>query len=96
MNKYVLLSCGFETPTPETTKAWMDWFGSVGEHIVDSGNPFRIGREVTRTGSTELPRDATSITGYCIVNAESIDEAEKLLEGCPIIHSMRIYEAASM
>jgi hypothetical protein len=35
-------------------------------------------------------------TAYCIVNAESIEDAEKLLDGCPIIDSVRIYEGVTM
>jgi hypothetical protein len=96
MKKYVYLMYGFEEPTQEVIKAWMDWFAAVGGSMVDSGNPFGMGREVTKTGSRDLPREPTSITGYCIMNAESIDDAQKLLEDCPIIHSVRIYEAASM
>ena len=96
MKKYVFLMYGFETPTPEVKKAWMDWFSAVGDHMVDSGNPFSMGREVTKTGNRDLPLEPTSLTGYCIMNAESIDDAQKLLEECPIIHSVRIYEAATM
>jgi hypothetical protein len=96
MKKFVFLMYGFETPTAEVKKAWMDWFTDIGDHIVDSGNPFSMGREVTKTGTRDLPLEPTSLTGYCIINAESLDHAEKLLEGCPIIHSVRIYEAASM
>ena len=96
MKKYMFLNYGYETPTPEIIKAWMDWFAEIGDHIVDSGNPFKMGREVTKTGSRDLPLEPKSIAGYCIVNAESIDDAEKLLENCPIIHAVRIYEAASM
>ena len=96
MKKFVILNYGFETPTPEIMKAWMDWFAAVGPHMVDSGNPFSMGREITKDGSRDLPLEPTSITGYCIVNAESLDDAQKLLEGCPIIDSVRIYEAASM
>ena len=96
MKKYMFLNYGFEEPTPEVVQAWMAWFAGVGDRMVDSGNPFSAGREVTGSGGRDLPREADSITGYCIVNAQSIDDAEKLLEGCPIIHSVRIYEAASM
>lgn len=96
MKKFMLLNYGFEQPTPEVIEAWRKWFAAVGEHLVDGGNPFSSGREVTKEGSRDLPREATSLTGYCIVNAPDLDAAEKLLEGCPIIHSVRIYEAASM
>jgi hypothetical protein len=33
---------------------------------------------------------------YLIINADSIDEAEKIAQSCPIITSVRVYEAMSM
>lgn len=96
MKKFVFMSVGFETPTPEIQKAWADWFASVGDKIVDSGSPLGAGREVTKTGTKELPVGLDSITGYTIINAESLDEAEKIAKTCPIITSMRVYEARSM
>jgi hypothetical protein len=43
-----------------------------------------------------LPLGPQSITGYTIVNANNIDEAEKLLANCPIITSVLVYEALPM
>jgi hypothetical protein len=37
-----------------------------------------------------------SLTGYSVNNADSIDEAEKIAQGCPIINGVRVYEAMSM
>jgi hypothetical protein len=96
MKKFVLMSVGFETPTPEIQKAWGNWFASIASKIVDSGSPLGAGREVTKTGTKELPRGLDSITGYTIINAESMDEAEEIASTCPIITGMRIYEAMSM
>ena len=36
------------------------------------------------------------LTGYCIINADSLEEAESLVRGMPIIESVRVYEAHSM
>jgi len=36
------------------------------------------------------------LTGYCILNAESLEEAETLVRDMPIIESVRVYEAHSM
>jgi len=33
-----------------------------------------------------------SITGYSIINADSIDEAEKIAQDNPFIASIRVYE----
>jgi len=39
-----------------------------------------------------LPWTMDSITGYNIIEAESLDEAEKLAQQNPFIASIRIYE----
>lgn len=96
MKKYVFLYYGWGEPTQATMDAWMTWFAEIGESIVDSGNPFGPGREVTPTGARDLPTGADAVTGYTIVNADSIEDAEKLLANCPIITGVRIYEAMAM
>ncbi|OGO26447.1 MAG: hypothetical protein A2W33_10645 [Chloroflexi bacterium RBG_16_52_11] len=96
MKKFVFLYYGYETPTQEIKDAWSKWFASIGDRIVDSGSPFGPGREITHTGTKELSHDMGAVTGYSIVNADNIDDAEKLLKGCPIITSARVYEAMSM
>jgi hypothetical protein len=97
LSKFVFLYKGlWPDPTPEITDAWSSWFAEIGESIVDSGNPFGSGREVSDNGSTDLPPGPQSITGYTIVNANDIDEAEKLLANCPIVTSVMVYEAKAM
>jgi hypothetical protein len=51
---------------------------------------------VTESGTRDLPLEPDSTVGYTIIEAESMDDAEKLLANCPIITSVRIYEAMSM
>ncbi len=96
MEKFVFIHVGFETPTKEIEQAWGNWFASIGDKIVDSGSPLGPGREITRTGTNELPLGTESLTGYTIINAENMDEAEKIAQTCPIITSMRVYPAMSM
>jgi uncharacterized protein YciI len=36
-----------------------------------------------------------SITGYSIINAESLDDAEKIAQDNPFIASIRVYEIMS-
>jgi hypothetical protein len=95
MSKFVFLYYGEAEPTDDLMAAWMEWFGTIGDKIVDSGNPFGHGREVTKSGSTELGHGTDAATGYSIVNAESIDHAEKLLVGCPSPR-VRVFEAMPM
>jgi hypothetical protein len=96
MKKFVFLYLGFEPPTQEIKDAWSNWFASIGDRLVDSGNPFGPGREITHNGAKQLSLDSGAITGYTIINAESMDEAEEIARGCPIITGIRVYEATSM
>ena len=96
MKKFVLLSVGYENPTQEIVDAWMKWFAAIQDSIVDGGNPFGAGMEVTSTEVIQLPHDKEAITGYTIINAESMDEAVKIAQSCPSITAMRVYEAMAM
>jgi hypothetical protein len=96
MKKFLMLAYGYEEPTPDVMQAWGAWFAKVGDRFLDSGSPLGAGLQVTTSGSTDLSGDASPITGYSILSAESLEEAEQLLEGLPIIDSVRLYEARSM
>jgi len=94
MKKFVLITIGFTQPTPEIMESWMQWFKSIEDKIVDQiglGN----GKEVTKSGITELPMDKDAITGYLVINAENIDEAIKIAQSCPMITSTKVYEVRS-
>ena len=95
MKKFVYLHFGFEKPTPEIMEAWMAWFESISDKQVDQGG-FSGGREISKTGTRDLPWDMESITGYNIIEAESLEAAEELAKGNPFISSIRIYEVRSM
>ena len=96
MKKFLMLSYGYMEPTPEVVAAWMAWFEKVGDSIVDSGNPLGHCREITNAGSRDLTPEMGAAGGYTIMSADSMDAAERLLEGCPIIDSVRLYEAVAM
>jgi hypothetical protein len=63
--------------------------------MVDQGG-FNGGREITKSGTTDLPWDMDSITGYNIIEAEDLDAAEKIAQSNPFISSIRVYELRSM
>lgn len=64
------------------------------DRIVEHGG-FRGGRELSKDGAKEMPFSADSITGYSILNADSLDEAERLAQSNPFVASIRIYEIMS-
>ncbi len=95
MKKFVLLHYGFETPTPEIMKAWGTWFESIADRAVDQGG-FSGGREISASGTKDLPMGMESITGYNMIEAESLDEAEKSAQDNPYVASIRVYEIRGM
>jgi hypothetical protein len=92
MKRFMLLHYGFEKPTPEIMAAWKEWFESVAEKSQDNGGFHGAAKEITDSGSEDLPMGMDSITGYSIINAENIDEAEKIAQDNPFIASIRVYE----
>jgi hypothetical protein len=91
MKQFVFLTYGFEKPTPEIMQAWNRWFQSIKDNIVEQYGLIN-GREISRNGAKTLPRDLAAITGVVVVNAESLEDAERMAEGNPYITSIRIYE----
>ncbi len=96
MKKFVLLHYGFEQPTPEIMEAWGKWFESIADMTVDQGGSFGAAREISSSGTKDLPMGMESITGYTIIKADSLDDAEKLAKDNPYIASIRVYEIREM
>jgi hypothetical protein len=53
------------------------------------------GREISKAGTKDLPLGLESITGFLIVSADSLDDAEKMAQSNPYITSIRVYEVMS-
>jgi hypothetical protein len=105
MTKYVFSYHGdSEMPTDqavvdEIMAAWGAWFGSLGDALVDGGNPFGASKSVASDGSV-TDGNAARLSGYSIVNADSIDAAVTMAQGCPILggdgSSITVSEAIEM
>ena len=97
MGKYVLVFKGGGMPESEEEQqqvmaAWTDWFGSLGDSVVDMGTPFGASSAVDG-GST------SGLTGYSILSADSLDDAVGKAQSCPILKSggeVEVYETISM
>lgn len=92
MKKFMLLHYGFEQPTPEIMAAWKEWFEATKDNIIDMGGHFSSGREISKDGTKDLPLESESITGFTLIQADSLDDAEKLAQSNPYIASIRVYE----
>ena len=92
MKRFMLLHFGFEKPTEEIMAAWGKWFESVAEITADQGGFHGGAREISHEGAKDLPMGLDSITGYSIINAGSLEEAEVIAQSNPFIASIRVYE----
>ena len=92
MKRFMLLHFGFEKPTPEIMATWGKWFESIADKSVENGGFHGGAREISHSGSNDLPMGDDSITGYSIINVESLEAAEKIAQDNPFIKSIRIYE----
>jgi len=98
MAKYLLAyHGGGMAATPEEQQAemaaWGQWFGSLGSAIVDPGNPVGQRRMVSGSGVAD-GGGADPVTGYTLINADSMDSAVNLAKGCPVIKSGGTVEVA--
>jgi hypothetical protein len=90
---------GAMADTPEeqqkAMEAWMNWFGSLGEAIVDAGAPFGSAASIASDG-TVTEGGAAGLTGYSVIAADDLAQAQARAKGCPVLAnngSVEVYEA---
>ena len=65
----------------EVMKPWMAWKDKIGDSLVDMGAPM-VGVYRVNSQATEA-NNGSEVTGYSIIQAESLEEAQTLLENHP-------------
>jgi hypothetical protein len=100
MANFLLLYTGGGAASPadrdKVMQEWGGWFGKLGDKIVDAGNPVaehpkNIANGSVHDGSVSTP----AVTGYSILNADSLNAAAELAKGCPVLKSggkVTVYE----
>lgn len=99
MANYVLVYKGGGMPETEAQRqevmaAWGNWYGGLGQAVVDGGNPFGPSTAVAANGTVSAGAPS-GLTGYSIVSADSLDAATAMAKGCPILAgggSIEVYE----
>jgi len=64
-------------------KAWDAWFAELGDKVVDGGNPVSAVRKIAANGS--VSEGGSTVSGYSVIKADSLDQAVKLAKGCPVL-----------
>lgn len=92
MKKFMLLYKGPATPPDATHQGWPEWFQKVGTALVAIGSPMS-NRAVVPSGG-----QITDLNGYSIIQAETIDDAVRLVQDHPYLaqggndYSIEIFE----
>ena len=92
MAKYLLAFHGGSMPETEAEQAkamqaWGAWYTGLGGAVVDPGNPIGQIRTIATDGSASAGGGANPVSGYTILQADSLDAAVKLASSCPILAS---------
>jgi hypothetical protein len=103
MTNYVLAYTGGSMAATEQEQAaamaaWGAWFASLGDAVVDGGNPFGSSATVSSDGSVN-DGGASRLGGYSIIKAGSLAAAGTLVKGCPVLATggaVEVYEALPM
>jgi len=104
MPNYVLTFHGEVGPMPDdpavmeaVMQEWGEWYGSMGDSLIDGGAPFGESTSIGPDGSgTSNP---ASLTGYTIIKADDVATATAIAKGCPVLkngHTVQISESVDM
>jgi hypothetical protein len=89
MPHYVIVYLGGDQPSsPEEGKRnfskYMDWLSSLGDSVVSPANPLKNTSTVNPDGSVTTG-GTTTMSGYSIIEADSMDAALSIAKGCPFL-----------
>ena len=89
MAQFIIVYLGGDQPaTPEEGKAhfakYMGWLGSLGDAAVSPANPLKGTSTVNADGSVTTGGKST-MSGYTIIEAESMDAALEIAKACPFL-----------
>lgn len=91
MPEFIFAYHGGKTPdTPEegaaVMAAWQAWFGTMGDAVVNPGNPVGLSKTVSAAGVADNG-GANPLSGFSVVRAADIAAATDMAKGCPMVVS---------
>ncbi|WP_417525161.1 hypothetical protein [Marinovum sp.] len=89
MTKYMFAYHGGKMPESEEEgkkemEAWGAWMQGLGDKLVEGGNPVGMSSTLTSDGLKD-GGGANPLSGYSIVEADSVEAAAEMGKGCPIL-----------
>lgn len=96
MKKYLFIYNASPAEGADSMDDWIAWFGSIGQNLVDVGNPIQGGTLVKGGETIELTSFTDFVGGYSLINASDIGEAVALAKSCPNAAGVRVFETLPM
>lgn len=89
MSQFIITYLGGNPPsTPEEGKEhyakYMEWLSSLGDSAVSPANPIRNTNTINPDGSVSTG-GSTSMSGYTVIDVESMDAALTAAKSCPFL-----------
>jgi hypothetical protein len=89
MSQYIMTYLGGDQPSsPEEGKQhfskYMDWLSSLGDSAVSPANPLKNTCTVNPDGNVTTG-GTTSMSGFTIIEADSMEAALSIAKGCPFL-----------
>lgn len=76
-------------------KKWEGWAGSLGKALVNPGVPLKRAKTVSSAGVSDN-NSPNRLTGYSVVQADSMDAAIEMAKGCPHLEHGTVDVAEAM
>ena len=103
MTKFIITYLGGDQPSsPEEGKQhfakYKEWLSSLGDSAVSPANPFKDTNTVNSDG-TVTTGSSTSMSGYTIIEADSMQKALEIAKACPFLEiggSLEVSELMQM
>ena len=98
MANYLLVFHGGRMPESQeegakVMQAWTDWFGVLGDKVIDQRNPVSQVKTIATNGSVS-DGGVNASSGYTIIKADNLDSAVALAKGCPVLQGGASVEVA--
>ena len=89
MPNYIIAYHGGKKPESpeegaENKTKWQAWVAGLGDAVVNSGTPLGKSKTVSSDGVSD-DGGPNSLTGFSIVNADSMDAALEMAKACPFL-----------
>lgn len=100
MARYIITYIGGDQPSSSEEgqkhfAKYKKWLVSLGDSAIEPMVPFKNAHSISSDSSVSQG-SSIAMSGYTMINAESIDEAILIAKGCPFLETNGVLEVAEL